>query len=122
MLATGFLVVHDTVGSGQDDETKLSGWQQVCNPLFHVRQLDIEPRADDTTLVETTIKLDDNLSGAVIIHNLKLVNVAMLLHHLEEFDGDLGGGTDEDLTLALALGIIDALESIVQHAYTDHIY
>lgn len=45
----------------------------------------------------------------------------MLLHDLEELDDNLGDGADQDLTLTTLLSIIDALESIVQHADTHHL-
>jgi len=37
---------------------------------------DIEARGDNTTLVETTVELDNNLLGAVVVDNLELTNVA----------------------------------------------
>lgn len=45
----------------------------------------------------------------------------MLLHDLEELDNDLGGRTDQDLTLARLLGVVDALESIVENGSADHL-
>lgn len=44
----------------------------------------------------------------------------MLLHDLEELDNDLGGRSDQDLTLASLLGIVDALESVVENGGSDH--
>ena len=99
---------------------ELSTWQQVVDPLLHLWKLDVESRADDTALVQATIELDDNLAGTVVVDDLELGNVAMLLHDLEELDDHLGGGTDEDLALATLLGVVDALEGVVQHADADH--
>lgn len=45
----------------------------------------------------------------------------MLLHDLEELDNDLGRRTDQDLTLAHLLGVVDALESIIQNGGVDHL-
>ena len=45
----------------------------------------------------------------------------MLLHDSQELDDDLGDGANENLTLAALLSIINALKSIVQHAYKDHL-
>lgn len=121
VLATGFLMIHNTIRGGQDDETELTGWQQVGDPLLHIIDLDIETGADDTTLVKTTVQLDDDLTGTMIIDNLELTNVTVLLHDSQELDDDLGNGTDENLTLSTLLSIVNALKSIVQHADTDHL-
>ena len=78
MLSSGLLVVHDTSGSGQDNETELSSWQQVVSPLFNVGNLDVESWRDDTTLVQSTVQLNDNLTRSVVIDVLKLTNVTCL--------------------------------------------
>jgi hypothetical protein len=38
----------------------------------------------------------------------------VLLHHAEELDDDLGAGPDEDLALSGLLGVVDAVERIVE--------
>ena len=45
----------------------------------------------------------------------------VLLHDRQIFDDDLGAGSDQDLTLASLLGIVDGLERIVQDGGFDHI-
>lgn len=45
----------------------------------------------------------------------------VLLHDLEELDNDLGGRSDQDLALARLLGVVDALESIVENGSADHL-
>ena len=45
----------------------------------------------------------------------------MLLHDLEELDDDLGAGPDEDLALAGLLGVVHAVESIVENGSADHL-
>ena len=45
----------------------------------------------------------------------------MLLHDLEEPDDDLGARSDQDLSLAGLLGIVDALERIVEDRGSDHL-
>lgn len=42
------------------------------------------------------------------------------LHDLEELNNDLGAGSDQDLTLAGLLGIVDGVESIVENGSADH--
>ena len=44
----------------------------------------------------------------------------MLLHDLQELDDDLGRGADQDLALAGLLGVVDAVEGIVQDGGADH--
>lgn len=45
----------------------------------------------------------------------------MLLHDLQELDNDLGRRSDQDLALAGLLGIVDALESVVENGGADHL-
>lgn len=45
----------------------------------------------------------------------------MLLHDLQELDNNLGRRADQDLTLAHLLGVVDALESIVQNGSVNHL-
>lgn len=42
------------------------------------------------------------------------------LHDLEELDDDLGGRSDQDLTLASLLGIVDGVERVVEDGGADH--
>ena len=76
MLATSLLVVHDTSGGSQDDETELTRRKELGGPLLEVTELDGVAGVDDTALVETTVKLDNDLAGTVVIDLLELANVA----------------------------------------------
>lgn len=76
VLAAGLLVVHDTSGGGQDDETELTGREELLNPLLHVLELDVVAGRNDTGLVETAVELDDDLAVAVVVNLLELANVA----------------------------------------------
>lgn len=53
MLATSFLVVHDTGGGGQDDVAELTRGKKLDSPLLEVTELDGVAGVDDTALVET---------------------------------------------------------------------
>ena len=75
VLAAGLLVVHDTSGGGQDDETELTGGKELLHPLLHILELDVVARGDDTSLVEAAVKLDDDLAVAVVVNLLELANV-----------------------------------------------
>lgn len=44
----------------------------------------------------------------------------VLLHDAQELDDDLGAGSDEDLTFAGLLGIVDALKSVIEDGSLDH--
>lgn len=44
----------------------------------------------------------------------------MALHDLQELDNDLGARSDQDLTLAGLLGIVDGVEGVVENGSADH--
>ena len=75
VLAAGLLVVHDTSGGGENDETELTGWEELDNPLLEVVKTNVVAWGDDTGLVKTAVKLDNNLAGAVVIDLLELSDV-----------------------------------------------
>jgi hypothetical protein len=120
VLATGLLVIHNTGGGGQDNVAELTGRQQLDDPLLEVGQADVVAGGDDTGLVETAVELDNNLAGAVVVDLLELANVAVALHDLQELDDDLGARSDQDLTLAGLLGIVDGVEGVVENGGADH--
>lgn len=45
----------------------------------------------------------------------------VLLHDPQELDDDLGRRADQDLALAGLLGVVDAVQSIVQDGSADHL-
>ena len=44
----------------------------------------------------------------------------MLLHDAEKLDNDLGGGSDQNLSLSRLLGVVDGIERIVEDTCFDH--
>ena len=44
----------------------------------------------------------------------------MLLHDRQELDDDLGGRTDQDLTLASLFGVVHGVQGIVEDGGLDH--
>lgn len=44
----------------------------------------------------------------------------VLLHNAEELDNDLGAGSDQNLTLARLLGVVDGVERIVEDGCLNH--
>ena len=81
----------------------------------------IKPRGDHTALVDAAGELHNNLSCSVVIDDLNITDVAMLLHHLQKLDDDLGVWPDQDLTLSSLLSIHDVVEAIAQHADAHHL-
>ena len=75
VATTSLLMIHDTSRGGEDDETELTGGQETSNPLLNLVQLDVETGRDNTSLVDASNELNDNLSRAVVINLLKLANV-----------------------------------------------
>jgi hypothetical protein len=45
----------------------------------------------------------------------------VFLHNAEELDDDLGARSDENLTLSRLLGVVDALQRIVEDTCSNHI-
>ena len=74
MLPSGLFVVHDTLVGGEDEETELSGGENGVGKVLEVLQLEVESGGDNTALVESSVKLDNDLSGAGIIDDLELVD------------------------------------------------
>ena len=97
VLSSGFLVVHDTIGGSEDELSKLTRREQIGSELLDLINGDIKSWRNDTALVQTSKKIEDNLAGSMVVDNLKLSNVSVLLHDLEELDNYLRTGTDENL-------------------------
>ena len=120
VLSSGFFVVHNTSGSGQDNVTELSGWQQVSSPLFNVTDLNVESWGDNTTLVQSTVQLNDNLTGSVVIDVFEFTNVTVSLHDLQELDDNLGGRSDQNLTLTGLFSVVNSVQGISQNRGSSH--
>ena len=76
MLPPRLLVVHDSSRGSQDNVSKLTRRQQLDDPLLEITHLDVVSWGDDASLVETSVELDDNLAGSVVVDLLELANVA----------------------------------------------
>lgn len=76
VLSSGLLVVHDASAGGEDNVAELTRWQQFDDPLLEIAELAVVSRRDDTSLVETTVKLNNDLSVSVVIDFFELANVA----------------------------------------------
>jgi len=69
-------VSHDAEGGTQDDVTELTRRKEVHNPVLDLANLDIESRANDSTLVQTPVELNYNLVSTMIVNNGKFSNVS----------------------------------------------
>ena len=90
MLGSGLLVVHDSLVSGEDGESELSGRKHLWDDGLELRERDVESRRDYSALVESSVEIDDDLSGSLVINDFEVTNVSVLLHNSKEFDDNLG--------------------------------
>lgn len=75
VLLSRLLVVHNARRGSQNNVTELTGGQQIVRPSLDVANLNVKSRRNDTTLVQSTVQLNDNLARSVVINVLKLANV-----------------------------------------------
>ena len=77
--------------------SELSRGQKVHNPLLHFVYWDVETGGDDSALVQSSVKVNDDLAITGIIDDLELVDVSVLLHDLEELNEGLGDWSQDNL-------------------------
>ena len=91
-------MIHDTRGRRKNNVAKLTGWQELDDPLLEIRYADIVTGRDDTGFVDSisfqycvvkggvlrrnksskdlpAIQLDDDLPGTVVVNFFELANV-----------------------------------------------
>jgi len=117
----GLDVIHDTSRSGDHKITKLTRRKDIANPLIETVNGNIKARRDNTALVDTAKKSDNDLAATVIIDDFVLTDVTVLLHDVKETNDHLAGRVDEDLTLAHLLSIKNAFESISKNRAANHL-
>ena len=120
LLVSSLLVVHDAVRRGEHDVAELSGRKKVDDPLFHLVELHVESGGDAAALVQSTVQVDDHLATSVVVDDLKLLDVAVLLHALQELDRDLRDGSDQNLPLTSLLSVVEGLEGVGENVHSDH--
>ena len=120
MLPAGLSVIHDSVRRRQDKEAKVTRGEQIRAPLLQLSNTNIKAGGDDTTLVDAAIELNNNLSTTLVLNKLELVDVAVGLHHLQEFDSDLGDRADQNLLPAEFLSIGNILKGIGERVNAYH--
>ena len=97
MVGSGFGMVHDTLVGGEDDETELSGWEDLIDELLEILQFQVESWWDDTGLVESSVQIDNDLSGSLVINDLEVWDITMFLHASKELDNNLGDWSEQNL-------------------------
>ena len=97
MVLSGLLVIHNTFVGGEDDVSELSGWKNLINELLEILKFEVESWGDNTAFVESSVKVNNDLSGSGIIDDLEFTNVTVRLHVSEELDNDLGDWSEENL-------------------------
>ncbi len=94
MLSSGSLVVDDADIGGEHDVTKLSGGEEVSDDLLVLCHFHVEPGRDDSAFINSTQELNYDLAPSSIVNYFEIADVALFLHQLQEFDDDLGAGSD----------------------------
>jgi len=117
---SGLLMSEDTLVGRQHQKSKLPRRQNTAGPLLEINQFDIIPGGDDSTLVNATNQLHYDLFASVVIDDLELADVVVLLHDAEELEEHFGGGSEEDLLFALALGVDDVAKCVSEDVYFHH--
>ena len=105
MVLSGLIVVNDALVGGKDEETELSGRQDLVAELLEVLQLEIETRRDDTALVKSTVQINDDFTVSLVINDLELVDITVLLHASEELNNDLGDGSEHNLSMTVRINL-----------------
>lgn len=108
MFPSGLLMIHDTAGCSQHNIAELTRGQQVVGPLFNIINGHIEAGRDDAAFVQATSQINNNFAGTMIIDNFEFTNVAMFHHDSKKFDNNFGAGTQENLTFAALLSVVNA--------------
>ena len=80
----------------------MGGWGSVVeiltmNVMYTLTTL---PGRNDTAFVESSSKVDNDLASPVIVNNFELSDVAVLHHHSQEPDHNLGARAQEYLKYA----------------------
>ena len=103
MVLSGVNVVHDSLVGGQDDVAELSGGEEMVHELLEVLDLEVEPGGDNSALVESSVKVNDDLATSLIVNDLELIDISMLLHDSKELDDNLRDWSQENLNLQIVI-------------------
>jgi hypothetical protein len=113
-------MVHDAVRRGEDEMAELTRGEEISGELLEVGDSDVEAGRDDTALVESTDEVHNDLAGTMVIDDLKVADVTVLLHYLQETNDNLGGRTHQHLALAGLLGVNHSVQAVPEYTDTHH--
>ena len=68
-------MINGKLETYKDDDAETSSGKKQINPGFDLGVLDVESRGDYTTLVQSTVELDNNFSRSVVVDDFKLANI-----------------------------------------------
>jgi len=122
VLSLGLLVINDAVWCRKHNESELTRWKKVLCPCLHVSDGQIKTRTDDTTLIKTSVQINNDFASAVVVDNFKFADVAVLHHDGEKFDDNFRARSQHDLSLVSLLSVADCLQGIGQWIHTHHFW
>ncbi len=99
----------------------LTGRKQVYNPSFNIGESNIETRANNTSFVDASTQVDNNLSRTVVIDDFEFLDVSVLLHYLKELHNNLGARSHQDLTLSTLLSVGNGAKAIGKYTHANHV-
>ena len=88
MFGNGLMMIHNTISSGQDDVSELSRRKDLIAPVLNLVDGNVESGRDNSAFVNSSKELDNNLSGSMVVDDLKFTDVSFFLHDLEELNQD----------------------------------
>ena len=75
MLSLGFFVVEDTEGGGKDDETELSGGEEIVDEFLEVLKFEVVSGGDNSTFIESAVKFNNDFATSSVINDFEFINV-----------------------------------------------
>jgi len=75
MFSSCLFVIHDSSTRRQNNISNTSSRQELIDPFLQFVETDVESGGDDAALVQSPIKLNDNLSGTMVINFFEFTNV-----------------------------------------------
>lgn len=85
MLPLGLFVVHDAEGGGEDNETELSGGQDVVDELLEVLERQVISWGDHAAFIQSAVELNNDLTTSLIVNYLKLIDVTYSFQILADY-------------------------------------
>ena len=98
-----------TISSCQNQESELSGGEDIGGPFFIIFEFNIESGGDNTAFVDSSDQFDHDLVGTVIIDDFEFTNVSVFLHHSKEFHDNLRNGLNDNLFFTRLFSIDNGL-------------